>query len=266
MSASTTSDIGEIAIDAPTLTIDITGPYRWVPEGIEGSTSSPDSDGNTDQEWTCDECSGRLASSDFETYCVDCGLIHERRIFWHMSLSIEAKRRQFDHDSEDGNGTLQNLHATAFEDSAADTTFDGSQLDYWVYPLDQYNEGRDGHRGRQDDKQKLDRDRRFLEQRAEACATAAGLTGEHVRQIIRYVTSINSGAFTSYGPEREGGGQDAHIVAAIAYVGNQDITDIDHRMEHRDEFTSVVTDIGMDRDDVRGAVSQLRKQLNGERR
>jgi hypothetical protein len=134
-----------------------------------------------------------------------------------------------------------------------------------VNPLDQYNHGRDGHRGRQDDVQKLDRERRFLEQRAEACPTAAGLTGEDVREVARLVTSINSGAFTSYGPKREGGGQDAHIIAAIAYVGNKGITDMDDRMKFRDEFKSVMADIGMDCDDVRRAVGQLRKQLSGER-
>jgi hypothetical protein len=39
---------------------------------------------------------------------------------------------------------------------------------------------------------------------------------------------------------------------------------MDHRMESRDTFQSVVADIGMDRDDVRGAVRQLEKQLKKE--
>ncbi|KZX49197.1 hypothetical protein AV929_11660 [Haloarcula sp. K1] len=188
-------------------------------------------------------------------------------MYWETSLEIEAGRRQFDHDSEEGSGTLQNRHVTVVEDSAGETTFDGSELSFNVYPLDQYNDGRDGHRGRQDDVQKLDRDRRFLEQRAEACGTAAGLTGEDVREVARVVTSINSGAFTSYGPEREGGGQDAHIVAAIVVVGNDNLpddpdrVDFSDRMENRGAVQTLAQGFGMDRDDVRGSVSQLRKQL-----
>lgn len=208
----------------------------------------------------CEECSGSLVSTDFEIYCHDCGLIHDHRIFWHTSLEIEAERRQFDYDS--GSGTLQDQHVIAVEDSVAESFFDGRQLDYNVYPLDQYNDGRDAHRGKNDDTQKLDRDRRFIKGRVEACATTVGLTDEQIREVIRLVTSINSGAFTSYGPERQGGGQDAHILAAIAYVGNKNLTDLSDRVESRDEFQSVMADIGMDRDDVRGAVSQLRRQLS----
>lgn len=211
----------------------------------------------------CDECWGPLRQGRFETYCGVCGLVHRKQVYWETSLEIEAGRRQFDHDSEEGSGTLQNRHVAVVEDSASETTFDGSELPFNVYPLDQYNDGRDGHRGRQDDAQKLDRERRFLEQRAEACATAATLTGEAVREVARVVTTINSGAFTSYGPEGKGGGQDAHIIAAIAYVGNKGITDMDDRMESRDEFNSLMADIGMDRDDVLRAVGQLRKQLSG---
>jgi len=192
-------------------------------------------------------------------------------VYWETSLEIEAGRRQFDHDSEAGSGTLQNRHVAVVEDSAGETTFDGSKLPFNVYPLDQYNDGRDGHRGRQDDVQKLDRERRFLEQRAEACATAAGLTGEDVREVARAVTSINSGAFTSYGPERKGGGQDAHILAAIVVVGNDNLpddpdrVDFSDRMENRDAVQALADGFGMDRDDVRGAASQLRKQLRKER-
>lgn len=178
-----------------------------------------------------------------------------------MSLEIEAKRRQFDHDSEEGSGTLQNEHTAIVEDSVARTTFDGSGLKFNVYPLNTYNDGTDGHRGRTDDVQKLDRDRRFIEQRAQACATTVGLTGNQVREVAQLVTSINSAAFTSYGPKGKGGGRDAHILAAIAHVGNKDIINMEDRMESRKEFQSVMTDIGMDLDDVRGAVSQLHKQL-----
>jgi hypothetical protein len=192
-------------------------------------------------------------------------------VYWETSLEIEAGRRRFDHDSDEGSGTLQNMHVAVVEDSAAETTFDGSELPFNVYPLDQYNDGRDGHRGRQDDIQKLDRERRFLEQRAEACATTAGLIGEDVREVARVVTSINSGAFTSYGPEREGGGQDAHIVAAIVVVGNDNLpddpdrVDFSDRMENQDAVQALADRLGMDRNDVRGAASQLRKQLRKER-
>lgn len=219
----------------------------------------------------CDECWGPLRQGRFETYCGVCGLVHRRQVYWETSLEIEAERRQFDHNSEEGSGTLQNRHVAVVEDSAGETTFDGSELPFNVYPLDQYNDGRDGHRGRQDDVQKLARERRFLEQRAEACATATGLTGEDVREVVRVVTSINSGAFTSYGPEREGGGQDAHIVAAIVVVGNDNLpddpdrVDFSDRMENRDAVQALAEGFGMDRDDIRGVASQLRKQLRKER-
>jgi CheY-like chemotaxis protein len=186
-------------------------------------------------------------------------------VYWERSLEIEAGRRQFDHDSEEGSGTLQMEHAVAVEDSAAATIVDGDQLESNVYSLDEYNDGRDPHSVAGGEKYKLDREHRFLKSRAESCATTAGLTGEDVQEVVRLVTSINSGAFTFYGPEREGGGQDAHIVAAIAYVGNKGVTDLDRRMESRETFQSVVTDVGMDQDDVRGAVRQLRKQLREER-
>ena len=215
----------------------------------------------------CEECGGEIRQSIIEVYCGACGLIHRQEMYWQVSLEIEARRQQFDHNSENGNGTLQNQHDTVVEDSAGKTTFDGTKLEYNVYPLDQYNDGRDGHRGRQDDQQKLDRERRFLEQRAEACATRVGLTGQQVREVTWLVTSINSGAFTSYGPEREGGGQDAHIVAAIGYVGNRHLpsdprlVDLSDRMEARDEYQSLCADLGIDSDDVRGALQQLREQL-----
>lgn len=216
---------------------------------------------------TCEECGGGLQRSIIEIYCGDCGLIYRQDMYWQVSLEIEAKRQQFDHNSENGNGTLQNQHDTVVEDSAAKTTFDGTKLESNRYSLDQYNDGRDGHGGREDDKQKLDRERRFLEQRAEACATRVGLTGQQVREVTRLVTSINSGAFTSYGPEREGGGQDAHIVAAIGYVGNRylpsdpRLVDLSDRMEARDEYQALCADLGIGRDGVRGALQQLREQL-----
>jgi len=243
-------------------------PYRraWFKSAWDGRAQPVDGKPLTHTTNKCDKCWGPLRQGRFETYCDVCGLVHRRQVYWEMSLEIEAGRRQFDHDSEEGSGTLQNRHVAVVEDSAGETTFDGSELPFNVYSLDQYNHGRDGHRGRQDDVQKLDRERRFLEQRAEACATASGLTGEDVREVIRLVTSMNSGAFTSFGPEGKGGGQDAHIAAAIAYVGNMNITDMDHRMESRDAFKSVIADIGMDRDDVRRATSQLRKQLRKKRR
>jgi hypothetical protein len=193
--------------------------------------------------------------------------VHRRQVYWQKSIEVEARRRQFDHNSEEGSGTLQNRHVTVVEDSAGETTFDGSELSFNVYPLDQYNDGRDGHRGRQDDFQKLDRERRFLEQRAEACATTAGLTGGDIREVTRVVTSINSGAFTSYAPEREGGGQDAHIVAAIVVVGNDNLpdnpdrVDFSDRMENRDVVHTLAEGFGMDYNDVYGAANQLRKQL-----
>lgn len=219
----------------------------------------------------CDECWGPLRQGCFETYCGVCGLVHQRQVYWEKSLEIEAGRRQFDHDSEEGSGTLQNRHVTVVEDSAGETTFDGSELSFNVYPLDQYNDGRDGHRGRQDDFQKLDRERRFLEQRAEACATAAGLTGENIREVTRVVTSINSGAFTSYAPEREGGGQDAHIVAAIVVVGNDNLPDnpdrveFSDRMQYRDAVQTLAEGLEMNCHDIHGAASQLREQLRKER-
>jgi hypothetical protein len=187
--------------------------------------------------------------------------VHRRQVYWEKSLDIEAGRRQFDHDSKSGSGTLQFEHDVAVEDSAAATIVDGDQLESNFYSLDEYNDGRDPHSVAGGEKYKLDREHRFLKQRAEACATAAGLTGEHVQEVIRLVTSINSGAFTFYGPEREGGGQDAHVVAAIAYVANKHVIDLEDRMESRDQFQSLVEEIGMDQGNVRGAVSQLHKQL-----
>lgn len=98
------------------------------------------------------------------------------------------------------------------------------------------------------------------------------MTGEDVRAVARAVTSINSGAFTSYGPEREGGGQDAHIVAAIVVIGNvnlpeePDRVDFSDLMENRDAVQSLAEWVGMDSDNVRGAASQLRKKLRKERR
>ncbi|GAB7018707.1 hypothetical protein [Halostagnicola bangensis] len=244
-------------------TINVTKPYRWTPDGTYTSPSAYERDRPSEQKIDCEECTGTLTSNDFESYCRQCGLIHNRRTFWHTSLNIEAKRRQFDHNSEKGSGTLQDKHATAVEDSVAATNFDGGQLDSWVYSLDQYNDGRDGHRGRENDVQKLDRERRFLKSRAEACATSVGLTDSQVREVVHLVTSINSGAFTSYGPARKGGGQDAHIAAAIAFVGNKYIIDLDDRVETRNEFQSLVADMGLVCANVSGAVSQLRKQLKG---
>lgn len=238
-------------------------PYRraWFKSAWDGRAQPVGGNTLTNTANRCDECWGPLRQGRFETYCGVCGLVHRRQVNWETSLEIESQRRQFDHNSEEGSGTLQKRHVAVLEDSAAETTFDGSELPFNVYPLDQYNDGRDPHSVAGGEKYKLNRDRRFLKQRAEAFATAAGLTGKQIREVIRSVTSTNSGAFTYYGPEREGGGQDAHILAAIAYVGNKEITDLDHRMESRDEFRSLMETIGMDRDDVRGAVRQLRKQL-----
>jgi len=242
-------------------------PYRraWFKSAWDGQAQPVSGSTRTYTSNKCDECWGPLRQGRFETYCGVCGLVHRRQLYWEVSLEIEAGRRQFDHDSEEGSGTLQMEHAVAFEDSAAATIVDGDQLKSNVYSFDQYNDGRDPHSVAGGEKYKLNRHRRFLKQRAEACATAAGLTGKDVQEVVRLVTSINSGAFTSYGPEREGGGQDAHIVAAIAHVGNKNITDMDQRMESRGTFQSVVADIGMERDDVRGAASQLCKQLRKER-
>lgn len=177
------------------------------------------------------------------------------------------RRRQFNHNSEDGSGTLQYQHTTIVEDSAANTTFDGGQLDSNLYSLDEYNDGRDGHQISNGGVQKLDRNNRFLTQRAEACAAAVGLQERTIQEVTQLVTSYNSGAFSSYAPEREGGGQDAHIIAAIVYVGNRHLpknpilVDISNRMENRDELQSLARELGMEQDDVRGAVSQLHRQL-----
>lgn len=198
--------------------------------------------------------------------------MHRQQVYWKKSLEIEAVRRQFDHDSVEGSGTLQSRHITVVEDSAGETTFDGSKLDFNVYSLNQYNDGRDSHSVAGGEKYKLNRERRFLEQRAEACATAAGLTGQDVQEVVRKVISINSGAFTYCVPKREGVGQDTHIVAAILIVGNDNLPD-DHnrvdfsdRMENCDVVQALADDIGMSRNDIRGVVSQLRKQLRKERR
>jgi hypothetical protein len=192
-------------------------------------------------------------------------------MYWEMSLDIEAGRRQFDHNSEDGSGTLQNEHATVVEDSAGKTTFNGSELNFNVYPLDEYNDGRDAHSVAGGEQYKLNRYHRFLEQQAEALATQAGLSGKQVQKVIQIVTSINSGAFTYYGPNREGGGQDAHILAAIVEVANRNLPDhpdyerFIERIQSRDEFQSVMKEVGMDLDNVHGAVAQLRKQLRKKR-
>ncbi len=248
-------------------------PYRraWFKSAWDGRAQPASDSSLTSAANTCDECWGSLRQDDSKAYCGVCGLVHRRQMYWETSLELEAGRRQFDHDSEEGSGTLQNRHVAVVEDPAGETTFDGSELPFNVYPLDQYNDGRDGYRGRQDDIQKIDRDRQFLEHRAEACATTAGLTGEDVREVVRVVTSINSGSFTSYGPEREGGEQDAHIVAAIVVVGNDNLPDdpdrvvFSSRMENRDAVQALADEFGMDRDDVRGAANQLRKQLRKER-
>lgn len=261
MSANTRTTFEKATAYGPAF--DVTEPYRWAPDGLDTIPSPKKEKKLPKHRHECEECDSSLASNNFETYCTKCGLIHDHRIFWHTSLKIEATRRQFDHDSEHGSGTLQDKHVTAVEDSVAGSNFDGSQLDYWVYPLDQYNDGRDGHRGQEDDVQKLNRERRFLKSRAEACATTVGLSETQIQEIVSLVISINSGAFTSYGPKREGGGQDAHIAAAIAFVGNRYINDLDDRVETREEFQAVIADMGMDRDDVRGALSQLHKQLSG---
>ncbi|NHN46389.1 hypothetical protein G9464_02075 [Halostella sp. JP-L12] len=262
MSVSNSSNFEETTADVPTPTISGSTPYRWIPYELD-AVVHVDKRKSTNQRKECEECGGPLVSNDLELFCSDCGLIHEQRNFWHTSFEIEAERRQFDHNSVSGNGTLQNEHDTINEDSAAETTFNGDKLDFNVYSLDQYNDGRDAHRGRENGVQKLDRERRFLKSRAEACATTVGLSGIEVKQVVHLVTSINSGAFTSYGPNQEGGGQDAHIVAAIAYVGNKGITDIEDRIETRDDFQSLAEDLGMDRDDVRGALRQLHRQLSG---
>jgi hypothetical protein len=187
-----------------------------------------------------------------------------------MSLSIEAQRRQFNHKSTNGNGTLQIEHSVVIEDSVAQTTFDGEQLDANAYPLSAYNNGTDGHRGRSNDIQKLDRTRRFVQQRAEACASTVGLNNHQIQMVVRLVTSHHSGPYTSYGPKREGGGQDAHIIAAIVRIGNEalpndpNLVDISDRMEKRDAVQSLAEDLQMNNADIHNAVKQLHKQLNNE--
>ncbi|WP_224447803.1 hypothetical protein [Haloprofundus salilacus] len=147
------------------------------------------------------------------------------------------------------------------EDSAAATTFDGSQLTTWVYSADAWHRGVDGHRGREDGRQKLNRERRFLKARIHALASAVGLNQTQIDEVQEIVLNINSGAFTSYGHEGEGGGQDAHIIAAIAFVGNCYIQNLKNRMQNRSEFQAVVTEVGMSIGDMREALSQLHKQI-----
>jgi hypothetical protein len=259
MSIQNDSNFTGIETDGPTQPMQ---PYRWFPDDTGVANPICEEHFSSENNGQCEECSGLLNNTDFEIYCENCGLIHDHRIFWHTSLEIEAERRLFDHNSENGSGTLQDQHVVAIEDSVASTFFDGNKLHYWVFPLDQYNDGRDGHRGREDGHQKLNREDRFLKGRSEACASTVGFTGAQVQEVARLVKTINSGAFTAYGPTRKGGGQDAHIAAAIAYVGNKNITNLDDRVESRDDFQSFVSDIGMNRENVRSAVSQLHKQLN----
>lgn len=219
-----------------------------------------------DERETCDECWGRLQFGGQVVYCRLCGLVHSQRRLWEESIEIEASRRQFNHASETGSGTLQDEHAVVVEDSAAATTFDGWKLPYNVYPLVEYNAGRDGHRGREDDCQKVNRERRFKEHRAQSCASSVGFTGRQLREVSRLVAEYNSGAFTEFGPEREGGGQDAHIVGAIGHVGNRYVTRFSERMENRAELVELAVSLGMDASDVRGAINRMQRIVKESRR